>query len=419
MRWILLFGALLGPSYGREKFVGDQVLQIKVQNEDQISKMNQLMTEEDFKLDFWKHPSALQRPVDVLVPYASLQQVKSFLKSHDLEYSITIKDLQDLLDLEDEEMRNSEGEERSNGDFNYGSYHTLESIYQEMSNMEAECPELVSRNQIGQSFEKRPLYVLKFSTGKAKRPAIWLNAGIHSREWISHATAIWMARKILSDYGRDPSITTLLDTMDIFLIPVANPDGYVYTHTKNRLWRKTRSQIQGSKCVGVDPNRNWNASFSGKGSSDNPCSEIYHGPRPNSEVEVKSVVDFIKSHGNFKSFIDIHSYSQLLMYPYGYKCSEPADYAELDKVAKEATGALASLSGTQYHVGPICKTVYQASGNSVDWAYENGIKYSFTFELRDTGHYGFLLPASQIIPTAEETWLGLKKILEHVQGNLY
>lgn len=55
----------------------------------------------------------------------------------------------------------------------------------------------------------------------------------------------------------------------------------------------------------------------------------------------------------------------------------------------------------------------------MDWAYDNGIKYAFTFELRDTGHYGFLLPADQIIPTAEETWLGLKTIMEHVRDHLY
>lgn len=61
----------------------------------------------------------------------------------------------------------------------------------------------------------------------------------------------------------------------------------------------------------------------------------------------------------------------------------------------------------------------QASGGSIDWSYDNGIKYSFAFELRDTGHYGFVLPATQIIPTAEETWLGLKTIMEHVRDNSY
>lgn len=59
-----------------------------------------------------------------------------------------------------------------------------------------------------------------------------------------------------------------------------------------------------------------------------------------------------------------------------------------------------------------------SSGNTIDWAYDNGIKYAFSFELRDTGDYGFALPASQIIPTAQETWLGLKTIMEHVRDNI-
>nr|XP_020039392.1 carboxypeptidase A4 isoform X2 [Castor canadensis] len=387
MRWILFFGALTGSGIcSREKFFGDQVFRINVRNGDEVSKLTQLVNSDNFKLNVWKSPSAFGRPVDVLVPSVSLLPVKSFLKSQGLEYSVTIKDLQ---------------------------------IYHEMDSIATDFPDLASRVKIGETFEKRPMYVLKFSTGGGKqRPAIWLNAGIHSREWISQATAIWTARKIVSDYQKDPAITSILEKVDIFLLPVANPDGYVYTQTQNRLWRKTRSLNPGSRCVGTDPNRNWNSSFAGEGASDNPCSEVYHGPHANSEVEVKSVVDFIQKHGHFKCFIDLHSYSQLLMYPYGYTVKKALDAEELDDVARQAAEALASLSGTKYQVGPTCTTVYPASGSSIDWAYDNGIKYAFTFELRDTGHYGFLLPASQIIPTAEETWLGLKTIMEHVRDNL-
>ncbi|XP_012520199.1 PREDICTED: carboxypeptidase A4 isoform X2 [Propithecus coquereli] len=388
MRWILFFGALIGTSIcGREKFFGDQVFRINVRNGDEISKLSQLVNSDNFKLNVWQSPSTFGRPVDVLVPSVSLQLVKSFLASQGLEYSVTIENLQ---------------------------------IYHEMDSIAADFPDLASRVRIGHSFENRPIYVLKFSTGEGeRRPAIWLNAGIHSREWISQATAIWTARKIVSDYRKDPAITSILERMDIFLLPVANPDGYVYTQTKNRFWRKTRSLNPGSPCIGTDANRNWNASFAGKGASDNPCSEVYHGPHANSEVEVKSVVDFIQKHGHFKCFIDLHSYSQLLMYPYGYTVKKAPDADELDVVARRAAKALASLLGTEYQVGPTATTIYPASGSSPDWAYDNGIKYAFTFELRDTGHYSFLLPASQIIPTAEETWLGLRTIMEHVRDHLY
>ncbi|XP_023592851.1 carboxypeptidase A2 isoform X3 [Trichechus manatus latirostris] len=294
-----------------------------------------------------------------------------------------IEDVQVLLDKENEEMLFNQRTER-NSNFNFGAYHSLE----------------------------------EFSTG-GNKPAIWLDAGIHAREWVTQATALWTANKIASDYGNDPSVTSILDAMDIFLLPVTNPDGYVFSQTSNRMWRKTRSKVSGSLCVGVDPNRNWDAGFGGPGASSNPCSDSYHGPSANSEIEVKAIVDFIKTHGNVKAFITLHSYSQLLMFPYGYKCTTPDNFDELDEVAQKAAQLVTSLHGTNYKVGPICSVIYQASGGSIDWSYDYGIKYSFAFELRDTGRYGFLLPAKQILPTAEETWLGLKAIMEHVRDHPY
>ncbi|XP_007953585.1 carboxypeptidase A2 [Orycteropus afer afer] len=416
MRLILFLGALLGHIYCRETFVGDQVLEIIPRNEEQIKNLVELEAEEHLQLDFWKSPNNPGQPVHVRVPFVSLQAVKVFLESQGIAYSIMIEDVQVLLDKENEEMLFNRRRER-NGNYNFGAYHSLEEISQEMDHLVAEYPALVSKVKIGYSFQNRPMNVLKFSTGGDK-PAIWLDAGIHAREWVTQATALWTANKIASDYGNDPSVTSILDTMDIFLLPVTNPDGYVFSQTTNRMWRKTRSRVPGSYCVGVDPNRNWDADFGGPGASDNPCSDSYHGPSANSEAEVKSIVDFIKTHGNIKAFITLHSYSQLLMFPYGYTCSNSDDFDELNKVAQKAANSLTNLYGTNYKVGPICSVIYQASGGSIDWAYDYGIKYSFAFELRDTGRYGFLLPANQILPTAEETWCGLNTIMEHVRDSI-
>ncbi|CAI9618922.1 unnamed protein product [Staurois parvus] len=185
------------------------------------------------------------------------------------------------------------------------------------------------------------------------------------------------------------------------------------------MWRKTRSINAGSSCVGVDPNRNWNAGFGGPGSSSNPCDETYHGSKPHSEPEVSAIVDFILAHGDVKAMLTIHSYSQMLLFPYGYTNNLAPDHQELNELAKEAAAALSSLHGTQYRYGTTIATIYQADGTTTDWAYDNGIKYSYTFELRDTGKYGFLLPAEQILPTAEETWLALMAIMEHVRDHPY
>uniref|UniRef100_A0A8U7M8G6 Peptidase M14 domain-containing protein n=1 Tax=Corvus moneduloides TaxID=1196302 RepID=A0A8U7M8G6_CORMO len=417
MKLILIFSALIGASLCLETFVGHQVLRIKTKNEEEVKQLQLLESLEHLELDFWINPSATAVPVDVRIPAVSVQSVKAFLESQGIEYSILIEDLQDVLDKEKQDMAESAQRQRS-GSFDFGAYHTLDDINSELDHLVSEYS-FVEKIQIGESYEKRPLYVLKFSTGGSNRPAIWLDAGIHSREWVTQASALWIANKIASDYGTDASITSLLDKMDLFLLPVANPDGFVYTHTSNRMWRKTRSKIPGSICVGVDPNRNWDAGFGEAGASGNSCSETYHGPYPNSEPEVKSIVDFVKSHGNIKAFVSIHSYSQLLLYPYGYTETPVPDQQELHEVSAKAVAALSSLYGTKYKYGSIITTIYRASGGTIDWTYNQGIKYSFTFELRDTGRYGFLLPAKQIVPTAEETWLALKVIMEHTRDNMY
>ncbi|XP_006120381.2 carboxypeptidase A1-like [Pelodiscus sinensis] len=419
MRGLLVFAALLATAASRETFVGNQVLRIVAADEADVEKVKELEELQDLQLDFWQEPGSPEVPIDVRVPFASLQAVKAFLEFNRIRYSILIDDVQMLVDEEATQMIRHHFMPQTLETFNYASYHTLEEIYEFMDLLVEANPNLVSKIQIGNTYEGRPIYVLKFSTGGTKRPAIWLDTGIHSREWITQASGVLFAKKILDGYGQDPSLTSILDKLDIFLEIVTNPDGFAFTHTKNRMWRKTRSVRAGSSCIGVDPNRNWDAGFGGAGSSSNPCSETYRGPFAHSESEVKAIVDFVKSHGNIKAFISIHSYTQLLLYPYGYTRTQAADHQELDQIAKAAVTALSSLYGTSYRYGSIITAIYQASGGTIDWTYNQGIKYSFTFELRDTGRYGFLLPANQIIPTAEETWLALMTIMEYTRDHPY
>ncbi|XP_029472695.1 carboxypeptidase A1-like [Rhinatrema bivittatum] len=419
MRGLLVLSALLVvAAFCRETFVGHQVLRISPADEAQVAAVLELEQLEHLQLDFWQTSAEPRRPVDIRVPFASLQAVKIFLESNDIPYSIMIEDLQSLLDEEQSEMLRARSVAYSTDTFNYAAYHTLDEIHAFQDMLVLENPGLVSKIQIGTSFEGRPLYVLKFSSGGTKRPAFWIDTGIHSREWVTQASGIWFAKKIVDDYGRDEAFTSILNTMDIYLEIVTNPDGFAFTHSKNRMWRKTRSINAGSSCIGVDPNRNWDSAFGGAGASGNPCSETYRGPRAHSESEVKAIADFVQAHGNIKGFVSIHSYSQLLLFPYGYTNVRAADFQELNALAKTAVDALSSSYGTQYRYGSIITTIYQASGGTIDWTYDHGIKYSYTFELRDTGRYGFALPANQIIPTAEETWLALLKLQEYTRDHL-
>ncbi|CAK6954572.1 Hypothetical predicted protein [Scomber scombrus] len=421
MRGLLPFAVLFVAVFGKKTFEGHQVLRIVPKNDVQLHLIKDMEDMTEFELDFWREVRDVATPVDIRVPLHSLQSFKVFLETQDIEYSVTIEDLQMMLDEEQEEMESAArvAKPRNTDSYDYANYHSISDIYSFQDMLVAENPNLVSKVVIGQSFESRPLNVLKFSTGGTNRPAIWIDCGIHAREWITPASGTWFAKKIATDFGGDQALTAILNRMDIYLEIVTNPDGYQYTRDQDRLWRKTRKPNPGSPCVGVDPNRNWDAGFGGPGTSNNPCSQIYRGPRANSESEVKSIVDFVNSNVNFKAFITVHAFSQLLLYPYGFKRTPARDRRELDALARRATTDLTSLFGTRYRFGSIVTTIYQASGGSIDWAYDQGIKYSYAFELRDTGSSGFLLPANQIIPTAQETWLALMAIMDHTNRNSY
>ncbi|XP_058385952.1 carboxypeptidase A5 isoform X2 [Diceros bicornis minor] len=328
-RTLLVCSFILAAALGQMNFTGDQVLRVLAKNEKQLSLLRDLEALKPQKVDFWRGPARPSLPVDVRVPFSELKDVKAYLEAHGLAYSIMIKDVQVLLDEEREAMAKSRRLERSTSSFSYSSYHTLEEIYSWIDNFVTEHSDIVSKIQIGHSFENRSILVLKFSTGGSQRRAVWIDTGIHSREWITHATGIWTAKKIVSEYGKDRILTNILNAMDIFMEIVTNPDGFAFTHSMNRLWRKNKSTRPGIFCIGVDLNRNWKSGFGGNGSNNNPCSETYHGPSPQSESEVAAIVDFITAHGNIKALISIHSYSQMLMYPYGRSLEPVSNQKEL------------------------------------------------------------------------------------------
>ncbi|KAJ7377900.1 corticosteroid- binding protein [Desmophyllum pertusum] len=267
-------------------------------------------------------------------------------------------------------------------------------------------------SEFGNSYEGRAIHAIKISSNPGQnKKTFFFNCGIHAREWITPATCMYIINKMLSGYGQDSSIKAMVDKLDWVIMPVFNVDGYVYTHTGNRMWRKTRSRNSGTNCIGTDPNRNWNYHWAGVGTSSNPCRDTYHGPSPFSEVEVWSVARYLyKNRRSLIGYMDIHAYSQLWMTPWGYKKTLPKDYTELKRVSDIAVGALYNAGyGTSYRVGPSSVIIYENSGATKDWAYGVlGVRYAFALELRDQGRYGFMLPANQITPTGIETFAAIK-----------
>ncbi|EPY84624.1 carboxypeptidase A5 isoform 3 [Camelus ferus] len=441
-RTLLVCSFILAAALGQMNFTGDQVLRVLAKNEKQLSLLRDLEGLKPQKVDFWRGPARPSLPVDMRVPFSELKDIKAYLESHGLAYSIMIKDIQVLLDEEREAMAKSRRLERSTSSFSYSSYHTLEEIYTWIDNFATEHSDIASKIRIGYSFENRSILVLKIVNeyGKDRIVTNVLNAMDIFMEIVSNpdgfAFTHSMGRSLLAGYARaslhTPAFTTKLHLQpwsspmpapsfpgDSFPLPLSAPPDPPFLGQENRLWRKNKSSRPGIFCIGVDLNRNWKSGFGGNGSNNNPCSETYHGPSPQSEPEVAAIVDFITAHGNIKALISIHSYSQMLMYPYGHTLEPVSNQEELYSLAKDAVQALYEVHGMEYIFGSISTTLYVASGITVDWAYDSGIKYSFSFELRDTGHYGFLLPAAQIVPTAQETWLAIQTIMEHTLNHPY
>ncbi|KAB1284110.1 Carboxypeptidase B [Camelus dromedarius] len=412
---ILVTVTLASAHHSGEHFEGDKVFRVNVEDENHINLLRELTSIR--QIDFWKPDSVIQvnthTTVDFHVKAEDIFTVEDFLKQNELQYEVLISNLGSVLEAQLDSRVYATGHSYEK----YNDWETIEAWTQQIT---SENPDLVSRSVIGTTFSGNNIYLLKVGTSGSNKPAIFMDCGFHAREWISPAFCQWFVREAVGTYGSESHMTELLDKLDFYVLPVLNIDGYIYTWTKNRMWRKTRSTNAGTTCIGTDPNRNFDARWCSIGASQNPCDETYCGSTAESEKETKALADFIRDNlSSIKAYLTIHSYSQMMLYPYSYSYALPKDNKELNTLAKAAVEELATLHGTKYTYGPGASTIYPAAGGSDDWAYDLGIKYSFTFELRDKGRYGFALPESQIQATCEETMLAINHVTSYVLEHLY
>ncbi|TID06472.1 Metallocarboxypeptidase A-like protein [Colletotrichum higginsianum] len=305
----------------------------------------------------------------------------------------------------------------------FNSYHAYADHLKFLNDLVASYPNNAAIVTSGKSLQGNTITGIHIhgTASKGVRPAVVFHSTVHAREWISTMANEYIAWNLLSKYSTDAEIRGFVDKYDFYIFPVVNPDGFIYTQTTNRLWRKNRQTTPGSTCIGHDINRNWPFQWSlTGGASTNPCDEDFKGVTQGDAPETAALSAWLartKAAQGLKLFIDFHAYSQLFMTPYGYSCSAvSAKNTELQSLARGAVAAIKAVHGTSYRYGPICSTIYKATGSSVD--YVNDVvkaDYTFTQELRDTGNYGFVLPAAQILPTSEETYAGIRYLLQNMK----
>ncbi|XP_076352803.1 carboxypeptidase B-like [Tachypleus tridentatus] len=373
----------------------------------------------DPKVDFWNEPIKEYEKVSIHTSPDVEKAVLKELSDNGIDFYIMTDNLEKL--IEDERIDNQPGEFLEGRDvtkFNLDVYHNMEEINTYIEEI-AKNHAIASIQHIGTSVEGNSIIGLKIgsaSTSGTQKQAVWIDAGIHAREWVAPSTALYIIHYLVNGYGIDKKVTKLINTYDWYIFPVVNPDGYKYSWNGDRMWRKNRSFQPGVRnlrnCLGVDLNRNFDSAFGGQGTSNDACSDIYRGESAFSEPETRAIRDgLLQLKGRLKAYFSFHSYSQLWMCPYGYVKNYPSNYNNQLQALQIATNAIWNKHGKFYRYGSIAFLIYPAAGSSIDWAYDNvGANYSFALELRDKGEHGFFLPRTEIIPTGEETLAGIEAI---------
>jgi hypothetical protein len=289
-----------------------------------------------------------------------------------------------------------------------------ETLYEELTRLAREHPEIVKPEIIGRSINGKPILALRITRDArdrtnpdGSRPAVAYIATQHAREWIVPEQARRLAHLFVDNYGRSgaakdtqgtdiagvrsSTLTRLVDTREIWIVPVANPDGYDFTFTPgNRLWRKNLRDNNGDGRItagdGVDPNRNFPAhwGFDNEGSSDEPASETYRGTGPASEPETRAMNRFFQRVG-FEFLVNYHSAAELLLYGTGFQVQTDAEDDPIYRAlaGTDAQPAIGSNPpGAPHPYDPdVSSELYTTNGDTDDTAHVIHRTLAFTPEM--------------------------------------
>jgi len=385
----------------KTRYDGNEVLHVHQAHPAQVQKL------EHEGFDIWAvFPSKVTGQVafDVMVNSAQ----KKHITRLGLDYEVKIPDVQTLIDQETEMM------EKGASASWYDVYHPFAEIVTRIEDLAKSYPSLVTYiPSIGKTVQGRDIPAFSVNSGAATvNRSILIIGGLHAREWVAPATTLYVAEKLITLYSTDSSVKQILDRVAFEFIPVSNPDGYLFSWSTTRLWRKNRRANTGGS-FGVDLNRNFDDHFGEQGVSLNPTSETYPGTGPFSEPESLAVARRSNA-TKYNAAVDFHSYSQLVLRPPDWSRTTTPDETLLRTVGAGIVDSILAVNRVRY-TNQIDWELYLTSGTSDNWWYSKAkITLSYCIELRDTGNYGFVLPPAQIIPTGEENYAGIKYLANYV-----
>lgn len=324
-----------------------------------------------------------------------------------LEYDVRVPDLGPQVEAERQRLA---GPLAHGSGGSFAEFSQLDEIHARLDELATLRPDIATVVEAGESLEGRRLPALRITRAPEGSPTILVDAGQHAREWIAISSAACVADRLVR-LADEPGVAPYLDAMQFVVFPVVNPDGYVHSWEVDRFWRKNRRPPDG-----VDLNRNYSVVFGGPGASSNPMAGNYHGDAAFSEPESMAVRDLAAQLDPLLAVIDVHSYGQLVLYPWGYSLDPaPADDV-LAPVAQTFAAGLGDRFGTEYDPIPGAG-LYPAAGTLMDWAYGDLGVYGFVLEMRPDSDIefpeGFVLPPEDILPVCEELLDGLLAFAKH------
>ncbi|MEU5973479.1 M14 family metallopeptidase [Streptomyces sp. NPDC047315] len=277
-------------------------------------------------------------------------------------------------------------------------YHNYAEMTAAIDQRIAAHPTIMNKRVIGKTHQGRDIVAIKVSDNVGvdeNEPEVLFTAQQHAREHLTVEMALYLLRELGEDYGTDSRITNAVNGREIWIVPSLNPDGSEYDIATGsyRSWRKNRQPNTGSTAVGTDLNRNWNFRWGCcGGSSTNPGSETYRGRAAESAPEVKVVADFVRGRvvggkQQITAGIDFHTYSELVLWPYGYTTADTAPgMTQDDRNAFAAIGQ--KMAASNGFTPQQSSDLYVTDGSIDDWLWGNQKIFGYTFELYPTGFGG-------------------------------
>ncbi|GAA3928119.1 M14 family metallopeptidase [Streptomyces gulbargensis] len=287
-------------------------------------------------------------------------------------------------------------------------YHNYAEMNAEIDQRLAAHPSIMSKRVIGKSYQGRDIVAIKISDNVAtdeNEPEVLFTHHQHAREHLTVEMALYLLRELGAGYGTDSRITNAVNGREIWIIPDLNPDGGEYDIASGsyRSWRKNRQPNSGSTYVGTDMNRNWDYKWGCcGGSSGSKSSETYRGAAPESAPEVKVVADFVRSRviggkQQIRAGIDFHTYSELVLWPFGYTTADTAPgMTQDDRNAFAAVGG--KMAASNGYTAEQSSDLYVTDGSIDDYLWGAHKIFGYTFEMYPASSWeGGFYPPDEVI----------------------